>query len=340
MIREALTFEQLRAMDPDEAAACYLARRAEGFTQSEEQLFSEWLEEDVAHARALQRAERAWNAFAQAGDHEILSALRAHALKLPQRSWANWQRLSAMAAVILLAIAASLLVLPGMNPLDRSSPEPGGQVGAPLEYASARGEIRTVTLPDGSIMTLDAGSRAAGNFSGSARLVNLRKGRAFFEVVPDRGRPFTVVAAGRRVTVVATRFDVDLAGGALTVTLVKGRVAVGPLDASAAPVMLEPGQQFVEQGGEARVRTIGKGAEDATKWRSGLLVFDDQSLAEAVAVMNRYSADRIVIRDPGVSRLRISGQFRATDGARFAETVSEMHRLRTVRRDGEIELAR
>ena len=54
--------------------------------------------------------------------------------------------------------------------------------------------------------------------------------------------------------------------------------------------------------------------------------------------MNRYSQDRIVIRDSSVAGLRVSGQFRAGDADRFAEALGELHAVRAVRRPGEIEL--
>ena len=72
----------------------------------------------------------------------------------------------------------------------------------------------------------------------------------------------------------------------------------------------------------------------------GLVNFDDQPLAEAVAVMNRYSTDQIVIGDTRVASLRVSGQFRAGDSQRFAETLAEMHGLRAIRRENRIELVR
>jgi len=51
MLREALTFDRLSAMAPDEAAAYFITRREEGLTESEHHLFAQWLKADEAHAR-------------------------------------------------------------------------------------------------------------------------------------------------------------------------------------------------------------------------------------------------------------------------------------------------
>ena len=112
MIREALTLERLRAMEPGEAAACFVARRAEGLTPSEEELLAAWLGEDEEHCRELRRAERAWDLFSDAGDHEILAAMRAHAVAPRPRRWASWQPAAAAAAILLLVGASLMFFLP------------------------------------------------------------------------------------------------------------------------------------------------------------------------------------------------------------------------------------
>jgi transmembrane sensor len=54
-------------------------------------------------------------------------------------------------------------------------------------------------------------------------------------------------------------------------------------------------------------------------WESGLLVFDDEPLALAVARMNRYASKPLVLGDAGVSGLKVSGVFRAGDTTAFIE---------------------
>lgn len=320
MLREALTFDRLRAMAPDEAAALFVARRAEGLTESEQSFLDQWLAAADANRRAFERAGRAWDAFDDGVGDEILAAMRAHALAARPRGWVTWQRIAAVAAVLLVIVTSSVLLIR----------QPGGQGGpAMIEYASARGQVREIALPDGSRMTLDADSAATGSFAGRERMINLRRGRAFFAVAHDPARPFSVTAAERRVVATGTRFEVDLRQSGIIVTLTEGRVTVGP-------VALQPGQQFVERGGATTIRTVD--GEYAAAWRRGLLDFDDEPLSEAVAEVNRYSRDQLVIRAPAVGALRISGQFRAGEAERFARTVAEVHQIRLIRRGNVIEL--
>lgn len=337
MIREALTGERLRALDPSEAAAYFIARRAEGLTSSEEQLLAQWLATDEAHRRVFESADRAWQSFAQPEGDEILAALRTHARGAGPRRHPAWRPTAAVAAVVILA-AGALVLTRAFNPrAPESQPQVEPTVAA-IEYSSARGEIKDLELPDGTRMTLDADSAAVARFGGDSRSVLLQRGRAYFEVMPDPSKPFAVAAAGRTVVAVGTRFDVNLTTDGVTVTLLEGRVEVGFSDPGRARVGLEPGQQYVARLGDGTIRAVGAAGENAIGWRTGLIYFDDQPLAEAAAVMNRYSRDQIVITDPEVASLRVSGQFRAGDAQRFATSLAEMHSLRSIRRADEVEL--
>lgn len=328
MVREVLTLEMLGALEPRDAAALFIARRAEGLSPREQQLLNEWLAEDEAHRSVFASADAAWRSFDDAQGDEILGAMRAHALAPPQRR-VNWLPI---AGAVAAACAAFMLLVPGLNPWSPSTVR--------AEYASVRGEVRDVELPDGSVMTLDADSAAATRFGENLRSVDLERGRAFFDVASDATRRFVVTASNRRVLALGTRFDVNIAGDALIVTLLEGRVSIEAQDGGSAPVTLEPGQQYVERDGEATVRAIAAASENVAAWRTGFISFDDQPLSEATAVMNRYSQAQIAIHDRAVGALRVSGQFRAGETERFAQTLAEMHSLQIARRGDELELVR
>lgn len=338
MAREALTIERLRALPPGEAAAWFVALRTETLQPGEQQQFEQWLAEDERNRRAFEAADRAWNSFSDAEDDELLSAMRRHARAVrrgprPNRGW-----MAAAAAAVVVFGAAGAFVLPALKQR-LSVPQPRTPA-APLAitYTSARGEVKELKLPDGSLMALDADSTVVGRFGANSRTVQLVRGRALFTVSHDPSRPFTVTAADRRVVDVGTRFDVNLTAGELVVTVLEGRVSIAPLAPGAVPIALNPGQQLVERLGQDKVRTIGDESQTVTAWRAGVISFDDQSLAEAAGVMNRYAGDRIVVRDPAIAALRVSGQFRAGQTERFAQTLTELYHLRTVRRADEVEL--
>ncbi|MBT2134622.1 FecR domain-containing protein [Croceibacterium sp. LX-88] len=326
MLREALTLERLSAMAPDEAAAWFLAQRDEGLAAHEETILADWLAADQAHGEAYRRAERAWEAFAGAEDNEVVAAMRTHALSAKAPSRRPTPQM-AMAAAVLMAVVLGVVLLFGRMTT------PQAEV---VRYDTER-EVRDIRLPDGSLMTLDAQSEALASFSDQERSLELRRGRALFAVEKDRSRPFVVSAGARRVVALGTQFEVDLLPAGLTVTLFEGRVAIEPKSGKALAT-LSPGEQYLETNGSSVVRKLAGDDLEPAAWRNGLLNFDDRSLEEAVAEVNRYAREPIVIRDPKVGAMRISGQFKAGDAERFARTVAEVYPLQVVRQAGQLEL--
>jgi transmembrane sensor len=332
VLREALNAEKLAALDLQEAAAVFVARKAEGLTSSEQQLLDEWLARDVAHLHALESAVRAWQSFDNSDDDEILAAMRSHALAPRGKTRNRWLPAAAAAALVLIALTFVI----GNSWKPRSPDVSNLQTSA--QYASSSGEVTQLRLPDGSHMTLDADSGAIASFTANARKLDLQKGRALFAVHPNTTRPFSVSAAGRIILAVGTQFDVNIVPDGITVTLIEGRVDISSEGNGRALVTLGSGQQYIERGGNVTIRTIGAATGNVTAWQKGLINFDDQPLSEAAAVMNRYSREQIVI-GARAAGIRVSGQFRAGDTQRFAATLAEMHGLELDRQGDRIDLA-
>jgi transmembrane sensor len=74
-------------------------------------------------------------------------------------------------------------------------------------------------------------------------------------------------------------------------------------------------------------------------WQSGVLVFNDRPLGEAVAEMNRYTTHPILLADESSRDLRVSGVFNTGDPEHFAETIAETFALHLNRdQDGAVRL--
>jgi transmembrane sensor len=92
---------------------------------------------------------------------------------------------------------------------------------------------------------------------------------------------------------------------------------------SSAPLVeLAAGEQLAVRTGSAPSVTPISAAH-VSAWESGHLVFDDESLASVIERMSHYSSQRLLIADPRVANLRITGFFNAGDTAGFISTVTE-----------------
>lgn len=63
-------------------------------------------------------------------------------------------------------------------------------------------------------------------------------------------------------------------------------------------------------------------AKSTVSWRAGVLVFNDTRLDDAVAEINRYTAQPVLLGDAAIGGLRVSGVFKSSDPQRFAQIIS------------------
>jgi transmembrane sensor len=196
-------------------------------------------------------------------------------------------------------------------------------------FSTPIGQRATVSLPDGSTVTLNTDTRVRTVADRDRRLVYLDRGQAFFRVAKDARHPFVVTADGRTVTALGTAFEVRLDQGAFKVVLVEGRVRVAAprlaqpdraatTTATAAPIStdMSAGSQLVAAD-NADWRVMPVNAVQETSWLTGQLIFDDEALGDVVAELNRYSPRKMVFADPSLAQRRISGVYTPGDVQAF-----------------------
>ncbi|PIB93426.1 FecR domain-containing protein [Caulobacter sp. FWC2] len=199
-----------------------------------------------------------------------------------------------VAAVLTVAIAPTLLTR-FQDPLS----------GAAI-YTTAVGEIRDVTLADGSVVTLDTATTLRAKVDGKVRRLVLDKGGAYFAVAHDKAHPFQVALADRQVIVTGTHFATSLRDGRARVELLEGSVEVSQPRFSTEPVRLVPGDQVSYQAGRAVRREARIDPATAVAWRQRRLVFQDAALSEVLAELGRYTDARIRLADPALGRQRVT----------------------------------
>jgi transmembrane sensor len=198
------------------------------------------------------------------------------------------------AAVLTVAIAPTLLTRL-QDPLSGAA-----------TYTTAVGEIRDVTLADGSVVTLDTATTLRAKVDGKVRRLALDRGGAYFAVAHDKAHPFQVDLADRQVIVTGTHFATSLRDGRARVELLEGSVEVSRPRLSVEPVRLVPGDQVSYQAGGAVRREARIDPATAVAWRQRRLVFQDAALSEVLAELGRYTDTRIRLADPLLGRQRVT----------------------------------
>ena len=268
--------------------------------------FTQWLEGDAANRLAYDEVERlSQDIDGQSGAlHERVVQTPVPVLRpawrtpaRPRRHWAA--AVTAIAAGIAVAVFA---MRPGTPPSE------------PLPFATGIGERRDLALADGSQIRLNTATMVAVDMSGGARRVRLQAGEAFFDVAPDRTRPFIVDVGDQRVEVVGTAFNIIRHQGLIAVTVARGLVNVKTGGGAAAPAeRLTAGDQLTHREGENAVSRTSVEIDSALAWRDGRLVFSDAPIAQVVADLNRYFPLAIRLEGSGVDELRFSGVLKLDD---------------------------
>jgi transmembrane sensor len=151
-------------------------------------------------------------------------------------------------------------------------------------------------------------------------MVWLDRGEAYFSVKHDPSRPLIVLVGGHRIVDIGTKYLVRDEGTKIRVSLIEGSVNFeSASERSKSNTVLEPGDVVVASANSLSVtrEPVAKLA-DELGWRTGLVIFKHTTLSEAVVEINRYGQKKVVIADPGVGDLKISGAFPVRDTDLFA----------------------
>lgn len=304
-----------------ERAAEWAVRLMDHMPARSQDELTAWLAEDPLNGQALEEVFAAWHAVDYHAASPEIVALREAALAEGRRAPGGRRRRQSrrrdwlVAAVLLLTVA-------------------GGGLWrwlTPQAYATGLGERRIVALPDGSRISLDASTIVQFAYSHDKRQLWLKQGRAKFDVAKDALRPFSVSAADKMVVATGTSFSVERIENQVRVVLYDGHIAVLESGGGSRPQPLVgpkqvPVDRLLSVGNELilaadkpsgiRIEPVSIEPVDpgrSLSWESGLLVFEDEPMPLAIDRMNRYAEKPLVIADPAVARLRISGVFRAGD---------------------------
>jgi len=311
----------------EQAAHWDMRLRSPACTAADREDFAEWCAQDTEHGHAFDELQLGVRGLKEAyAASPRLRAMRdrAHALRPAPRPW----RIAAAIGAIAIGVAGvAVWKVDSDNPASRIAAVEVPR-GAPSIYQTAVGERTTVTLSDGSKVTLNTRSRMVVSYAADRRDVTLVAGQALFEVAHNAARPFVVTAGSRKVTAVGTAFDVRLDPQQVRVTMIEGKVKVerarSPVWRALVPDArsLVAGQQMTasNQSADATVRQADIATE--TSWRDGVVVFDDEPLSQAVAEINRYALLPIVVGDAQLSQFRVNGRFRTGEPSVFVGAVT------------------
>ena len=324
-----------QTMNPDEIYLLVATELGDTLTADEKRRLEEWKAADEANRRLYDRLVRVWNATPDMDSVAAYDPEKAFELFLSRveeasgrddrpedniqprpfsvarslrRRVATAMRYAAVVAVV-IAACSYLFYKMGQNEVESSF--------AQIVVEAPEGATSKVTLPDGTHVWLNAGSRIAYSQGFGVRERNLSlTGEGYFEVHKNREMPFNVKSGNLNVRVLGTKFDFRdyPEDPTAMVSLDEGSVALGlvakPQDSE---WRLSPNQRAVlyKKGGSLTVEDYD--ALTARLWTDGTIMLNGRRLADIVTDLSRMYAANIVIANPALANVRFYGVFHRKD---------------------------
>lgn len=272
--------------------------------------FNEWLNTSDLHQQAWQEAQNLSALTSQGQVYRQASRLELEK-DLPRASlYNNQNRLVWGAFTTAIAACFIWLIVPIV------------MLHIKADHLTGAGEIKTVTLSDGSTVALAAQSAVQVSFEKKVRKITLLSGQAFFEVTPNRSRPF-IVSSGKTTTrVLGTAFEVSLKSTGSTVLVKHGTVHVTSSSADAQILQKGDGAKVQRSGGIAKINIQ---PSQVAVWRRGRYEVNNRPVSEVLDELRRYYSGIVILTDKGLGRRRITGVYDLKDPKEALRAVALAH---------------
>ena len=292
---------------------CYLSGKL--LPEQEEQLYT-WLNESKNNKLFFDHVVSIWHTSSSLVDINKYDTDKAWNEVLQTISVADSQPSKQLNFSLFykIAIAASFLLLIGLGAffLGRNTISVTEQF---TEMQAPRGSKTMLTLPDGSKVWLNSGSKLCfSSFYGKkTRDIHL-SGEAFFVVAKNKKVPFSVFADGIKITALGTSFNVKAYNEEKTVEAVleEGVLKVGmEVDENAKGVILYPKQKVTyvkncAKGDFFQVDSV-KNMGLYTSWRDKRWIFRHETFNELVKKLERRYDVNFIFKDNSLKDYKISG---------------------------------
>lgn len=174
------------------------------------------------------------------------------------------------------------------------------------------GSKTKLTLPDGSTVWLNAGSKMvySQGFGVSDRRLAFQ-GEGYFEVEKNDEMPFLVQAHDVNVTVVGTKFNFRNypEDEEAVVELLEGKVALENQLKEESVRYLSPNEKMVLHKATGEMDITSTKVKEATLWTESILLFDEDLLPDIVRELERSYHVQIEIENEDLKQTRFYGQF-------------------------------
>ncbi len=200
------------------------------------------------------------------------------------------------------------------------------------------GKNSEITLADGTHIWLNSGSQLSypPKFDDKSREVYL-SGEAFFEVAPDKTKPFYVNTSEFKIRVLGTKFNVSAYKEDQTIqtVLLEGKVSAGKNSFLAKTVDLSPGERLVYDKKDDEFKKDQVNVNLYASWINGYLIFENEPTTTVFKKLERYYDQRIIANEK-LDKITFSGKLDLKENIRdVLENISFASQVKVTEENGQ-----
>ncbi|WP_300427385.1 FecR domain-containing protein [uncultured Thalassolituus sp.] len=288
------------------AAEWHVILHSDEASEQERADFQRWCA-SLDNARAYHEIEKVWGIFDVVSDP---AGSRVVKTILDEQGRVRSRRIRQA------TVTTMSLFLVGLIGIDQWISRPGFTLRSLLspsylfaDHRTGIGQMTSMTLSDGSLVTLGTFSAVNITLTDDKRLIELLQGEVDVKVAGDPQRPFTVSFEGTDVTALGTRYSLHDLGHSLEVNVTESNVKVCHKTSSQQCTGVAAGQSvrvFEGKTGPVTARDTSMYID----WSRSTLVVTDQPLPAVLDELQRYYPGKLIYNESQLSGLRVSGVYR------------------------------
>ena len=275
-------------------------------------------EKEAVETFFLRQTEREQNTIILSLNEEkrntILQKIKTEINKPKKKIRSLYFKIIQIAAIAIIVLAIPLLIT-------RSTSK------SLITQSAAKGEIKTLFLPDGSELILNSNSSItySNDFKDNRKLV--LKGEAYFKVVRNPNSPFTIETPQFITKVLGTTFTIKAYENyPNSISILSGKVKVNSIENPNQNIFLTKNQQLLFQKSQVP-QLLNDSREDFLAWTKNIVVLKNTSLGETAEILRNKFNVTILFDNPKLEKLRITGKFKDENITTVLKSIAEVKQL-------------